>query len=106
LGTFSSFAQNEHTVGILPLPKYNADDEDYPHLTDQSKLPILACPINMSSLEGSGIMLSALNAASCDEIEDVFLQGAEVYVRDNGSALMLPYCVGMIRFDRKLIFGE
>ncbi len=106
LGSFSSFAPNEHAVGVLPLPKYSAEDEDYPHLTDQSKLPILACPINMNSLEGSGIMLSALNAASCDEIEDVFLQGAEVHVRDNGSALMLPYCVGMIRFDRKLIFGE
>lgn len=106
LGDFSTFSQTQQKVGLLPLPKYSAEDDDYPHLVDQSTLPILACPINMNSLEGSGIMLSALNAASCDEIEDVFLQGAEPHVRDNGSALMLPYCVGMIRFDRKLIFGE
>ena len=106
LGDFSSFAQTQQKIGILPLPKYNAEDADYPHLVDQSTLPILACPIHMNSLEGSGIMLSALNAASCDEIEEIFLQSAEPHVRDNGSALMLPYCVGMIRFDRKLIFGE
>ena len=91
---------------MLPLPKYNADDEDYPRLIEQAVLPILACPINLTSLEGTGIMLSALNAASCNEIEEIFLQGAELHVRDNGSTLMLPYCVGMIRFDRKMIFGE
>ena len=105
LGEFSSFCQFQDGVGILPLPKYAASDEEYPHLVDQSVLPILACPVNVNSLEDSGIMLSALNAASCDEIEQIFLQSAEPHVRDNGSALMLPYCVGLIRFDRKLIFG-
>lgn len=106
LSAFSSFSQNEQKVGILPLPKYSSNDKDYPHLVDQSVLPVLACPVNMNSLEGSGIMLSALNAASCNEIEEIFLQSAEPHVRDNGSALMLPYCVGMISFDRKLIFEE
>lgn len=106
LGEFSSFCQFKDGVGILPLPKYAATDAEYPNLVDQSVLPILACPVNVNSQENSGIMLSALNAASCDEIEQIFLQSAEPHVRDNGSALMLPYCVGKIRFDRKLIFGE
>lgn len=106
LNNLTPFSQAEQKIGVLPLPKYNTEDTDYPHLVEQSTLPILACPINMNSLEGTGIMLSALNAASCDEIEEIFLQGAELHVRDNGSTLMLPYCVGMIRFDRKMIFGE
>lgn len=106
LNNLSVFSQAKQKIGVLPLPKYNADDEDYPRLIEQAVLPILACPINLTSLEGTGIMLSALNAASCNEIEEIFLQGAELHVRDNGSTLMLPYCVGMIRFDRKMIFGE
>ena len=106
LGTFPSFAQTELKVGILPLPKYNANDAKYPHPVDQSTLPILACPLNMTSLEGSGILLSAFNAASCDQINDIFLQSLAPHVRDNGSTLMLPYLVDSIQVDRKLIYGE
>lgn len=105
LGDYSSFALTDEVFGVLPMPKYNATDEDYPGITDQSVLPVLACPKNVATLEGSGIMLSALNAASCDEINEMYLQSAEQYVRTNGSYLMLPYLIGDIRFDRKLIFG-
>ena len=106
LGDLTALSQTEQVVGLLPLPKYDADAEDYPYLVDQSQLPILACPLNVASTAGTGIMLSALNAASCDEVEEIFLQGAETHVRNNGSFLMLPYCIGTLSFDRKLIFGE
>lgn len=106
LGDLTTLSQTEQEVGLLPLPKYDADTEDYPYLVDQSQLPILACPLNVASTAGTGIMLSALNAASCDEVEEIFLQGAETHVRNNGSFLMLPYCIGTLSFDRKLIFGE
>lgn len=106
LGDLTAFSHTDQEVGLLPLPKYGADAEDYPYLVDQSALPILACPINVTSTAGTGIMLSALNAASCDEVEEIFLQGAETHVRNNGSFLMLPYCIGSLSFDRKLIFGE
>lgn len=105
LGELDSFAQTEEVFGILPIPKYNASAESYPILTDQSVLPVLACPVNVASAAGTGIMLSALNAASCDEINSIFLQSAEEYVRTNGSFVMLPYLVGNPSFDRKLIFG-
>ncbi|MBQ8381657.1 MAG: extracellular solute-binding protein [Clostridia bacterium] len=106
LGELTDLSQAELTCGLLPMPKYDGSAEDYPYLTDQSELPILACPINVTSTEGTGIMLSALNAASCDEVEEIFLQTAETHVRDNGSFQMLPYCIGTLTFDRKLIFGE
>lgn len=105
LGELTDLSQTESVFGLLPLPKYDASAEDYPYVMDQSELPILACPINVTSTEGTGIMLSALNAASCDEVEEIFLQGAETHVRDNGSFLMLPYCIGSLTFDRKLIYG-
>lgn len=106
LGEMESFSQTENAVGVLPMPKYNAADETYPAVSDQSALPVLACPINVTTAEGTGIMLSALNAASCDEINDIFVQNAEQYMRDNGSTLMLPYLFGELHFDRKLIFGD
>lgn len=105
LGEISSFAQTDDCFGVLPIPKFNSSDSAYPTLTDQSNLPVLACPMNVASAEGTGIMLSALNAASCDEINDIFLQSAEQYVRTNGSFLMLPYLLGSPNFDRKLIYG-
>ncbi len=105
LGDLSVFAHTEEAYGLLPVPKYTAAYNAYPVLTEQSGLPVLACPVNVASTAGTGIMLSALNAASCDEINDIFLQSAEQYVRDNGSALMLPYMIGSLRFDRRLIYG-
>lgn len=104
LGEYSSFAQTDTAFGILPLPKYSVADESYPGVTEQGNLPVLACPVNMTTAEGTGIMLSALNAASCDEINSIFLQSIEPYVRDNGSTLMIPYLIGDLHFDRKLIF--
>ncbi len=106
LGDLTELAQADIRTGLLPLPKYSAEDEAYPYVMDQSRLPILACPINVSSEAGTAIMLSALNAASCDEVEEIFIQGAETHVRDNGSILMLPYCIGTQTFDRKLIYGK
>lgn len=106
LGDLTAFSQVEQEVGILPLPKYDPTAEDYPYLVDQSRLPILACPINVTSSAGTGIMLSALNAASCDEVEEIFFQGAETHIRNNGSFLTLPHCIGTLSFDRKLIFGD
>lgn len=106
LGDLGDFTHTEVQVGLLPLPKYDASAEDYPYLVDQSVLPILACPINVTSAAGTGMMLSALNAASCDEVEELFLQSAETKVRDNGSSIMLNYCIGSLAFDRKLIYGE
>lgn len=105
LGEISEFADSELQTGLLPLPKYNLADRDYPYLLDQSELPVFACPINVTSPEGTGIMLSALNAASCAELEELFQQSAENQVRDNGSALMIPYCIGSLFFDRKLIYS-
>lgn len=106
LGELQSFSQTENAFGVLPMPKYQSSDADYPGITDQSALSVLACPINVTTAEGTGIMLSALNAASCDEINSIFLQSAEQYIRDNGSTLMLPYLISDLHFDRKLIFGS
>ena len=105
LGELSEFATIEMQTGLLPLPKYDLEDTSYPYLTDQTQLPVFACPINVTSTEGTGIMLSALNAASCAELEELFQQSAENQVRDNGSALMIPYCIGSLFFDRKLIYS-
>lgn len=105
-GEFSSFAMLDNVCGILPLPKYDSSAENYPVLTDQSNLPVLACPMNVASAAGTGIMLSALNAASCDEVNELFIQSVEQYVRDNGSLIMLNYLGGVPYFDRKMIFGS
>lgn len=106
LGELTDFSQLTEIIGLLPLPKYEKTAAQYPYLVDQSQLPILACPINVTSTAGTGIMLSALNAASCDEVEEIFLQSAETHVRDNGSFISLSYCIGTLTFDRKLIYGN
>ncbi len=105
LDDWDALSQTEFVPGMLPLPKYDELAADYPYATDQSRLPILASPLHVTSQEGTGIMLSALNAASCDEAETLFLQSAELHVRDNGTYLTLPYCIGRLTFDRKLIFS-
>ena len=105
LGELSALASNDLQTGLLPLPKYDLSAESYPYLINQTELPVFACPINVTSTEGTGIMLSALNAASCAELEELFQQSAENQVRDNGSALMIPYCIGSLFFDRKLIYS-
>ncbi len=104
LGDLSELSAADVRVGLLPLPKYDKTDADYPYLADQSQLPIFACPVNVTNESGTAIMIAALNAASCDEVEEIFLQSAETHVRDNGSTLMLPYCIGTLSFDRKFIF--
>ena len=106
LGELSEFANAPLQTGLLPLPKYDTATKNYPYLLDQTALPVFACPINVTSTEGTGIMLSALNAASCAELEELFLQSAENQVRDNGSSLMLPYCIGSLFFDRWLIYPQ
>lgn len=100
-----ALSQADLAYGFLPIPKFDLSADEYPTLTEQSMLPVLACPSNVSTAAGTGVLLSALNAASCDEVNEIFLQGVEPYVRDNGSTLMLPYLIGDLHFDRKLIYG-
>lgn len=104
LGEIDAFSATDEVFGVLPLPKYSADDPSYPSLTDGSSMSVLACPMNVASTAGTGILLSALNAASCDEINDIFLQSVEPYLRTNTDYLTLPHLVGTPRFDRKFIF--
>lgn len=101
-----ALSQVDLAYGFLPIPKYDLSAAEYPTLTEQSELPVFACPANVSTAAGTGVLLSALNAASCDEVNEIFLERIAPFVRDNGSTLMIPYLIGDIHFDRKLIFSE
>ena len=96
-------ARDAGDFGILPLPKYNAEQTKY---TNSLMPEIAAFPVVIKDAEMSQIVLEALNAASYKDVApsyyEVILQ--RKLTRDNDSAAMIDLILDGGMMDAQLAF--
>jgi len=96
-------ARDAGDFGILPLPKYNAEQTKY---TNPLMPEIAAFPVVIKDAEMSQIVLEALNAASYKDVApsyyEVILQ--RKLTRDNDSAAMIDLILDGSMMDAQLAF--
>jgi hypothetical protein len=92
---------SETDLGVLPLPKWNEDQESYIQFMDSWCISPVVIPISASSPERSAFFAQALAEASREYVRpayyDVCLTGK--YIRDNESEEMLDIIFGNCVLD-------
>ncbi|MBQ4354741.1 MAG: extracellular solute-binding protein [Clostridia bacterium] len=105
LSVMPSISSAASDWGVLPLPKGDEKD-DYRTLIANTEL-VFGVPVNHTNGEYAGIILSALNAASCGYIYDAYVEYNMLHVlRDNESVNLLDMLLDTASFDFALAFGN
>jgi len=86
-----TFRQYDFEVGMLPMPKYDENQEHYCQYADGYCLNLVSIPITNQTPEDVGLLLEALSVESVDTLTpayyDICLNGKEI--RDEESSEML-----------------
>ncbi|MHB1152558.1 MAG: type 2 periplasmic-binding domain-containing protein [Eubacteriales bacterium] len=101
------YRQSETNFGILPLPKYDPEQEKYYTTYSSFNLTAYSVPVTTTSTERTGILLNALAAVSKYTLTpayyDISLKGK--YIRDDESAAMIDLILNNRLYDIGLIFN-
>lgn len=91
--------------GILPMPKYNEEQENY--ISPASPDMQIFCALsNTPSYETSGLILEALNLAAHDYIDKAFKDTCiDYHLRDSGSVRMLDKIFNTVSCDFAHLLG-
>ena len=97
----------EANFGILPLPKYNKEQEQYYSTMQYNNATTMCIPISASDLERTGAILEAWAAESVDTLTrayyEINLKGK--YSRDDESAEMLDLIFSTRFIDQGMLFN-
>jgi len=82
---------SEQDFGVLPYPKYTADQENYYSLISTSLVPGYSIPVTNAKPENAGLILEALAYYSVDTLTVAYYDTAlnDRYIRDTESGEML-----------------
>jgi hypothetical protein len=99
LGFSSALAQSGRDWGILPLPKYNAEQSGYNSYIDPNAYA-LAVPANAANPEKSVLALNMLCAASKDTMKvALYNEYVNLYFTNNTATVMLGAIMDSAYFD-------
>lgn len=101
LALINLFREMDSDFGILPMPKYDEQQEDYGHYISNYVTTAIVCPKTVADRDFAGACIEALSAYSTDTVSsglyDTLLTSK--LVRDNESVDMLKICLGTKYFD-------
>ena len=95
------FRQYDFEVGMLPMPKFDSEQENYCQYTDGFCLNLAAIPIDCQTVNDTALLIEAMSAESVDTLTkayyDICLTGKSI--RDEESAEMLDIIFGNYVID-------
>ena len=100
------FREMEVDFGVLPMPKYNADQTEYRHMVCNFPAAFIL-PANCRDLEFAGFVTESLNAASHDTVRAAYVDKCLMYKysRDEESTAMLQIILNTMYYDPTYIYG-
>jgi len=100
------YRENEREFGILPIPKFNANQDSY-HTYVAVSAPLLIMPRSNTDLETTGIIVEAMAAEGHRTIMpayyEVSIEGK--FVRDVESIAMLDIAFATRKYDLGVVFN-
>ena len=105
-GLKSYSANCEFDYGILPLPKYDEEQEKYYTLPDATA-HLFGIPASCAEPDFAGFMLECLSAASTDTTLEAYIEVSckTKYTYDANSAEMFDIAMDGIIFDPSMVYG-
>ncbi len=98
--TMKTLANSEVAWGVLPLPKYSAEQEGYYTLASDTNSMFFACLPTVTDVGRVSNVLAMLNISSYGEQgDDLALDAQSYYLRDNESARMLDIALDGVVYD-------
>lgn len=101
LANVPSFRNMEQEFGLLPIPKYSAEQDNYYSSVTSWLFSAIVIPATNNNLEMTGTILEAMSYESIDTLTkayyDICLKGK--YTRDNESGEMLDIVLNNRSFD-------
>ena len=98
--TAKTLANSEADWGVLPLPKYNAEQENYYSLASDTNSLFFACLPTVTDVARVSNVLAMLNIVSYGEQSDALaLDAMSYYLRDNDSGRMLDKALDGVVYD-------
>ena len=107
-GNLGGFTDMEQDFGILPMPKYNADQKDYYTMTSIWFTTSLSVPKVHGADNGDiGTVLDAMSYLSYVDVEPTFAETylQNRYIRDEESAEMLNIITASKQYDPGFVFN-
>ena len=102
----ANLRQMENDFGIIPMPKYNEEQNDYITFVNPAG-SCLGVPITTPSADETGIVLEAMASASKEFLTAAYYETAlkGKYARDEESAEMLDILLNNRVYDLAMIYG-
>ena len=95
--------------GVIPVPKFDANQKEFYHFADTHCMSVLAIPKTNENLDRTGVILEALCAESSDTIVPAFYDINLIgkFFRDEESAEMLDIILGtrVVSLDEMYTWG-
>nr|MBQ4318429.1 hypothetical protein [Clostridia bacterium] len=103
---FNAFRNMENPYGILPMPKFNEEQEEY-HCLINDGYTIWGLPKTVTDYEFVGIMAEALSALTYKDVYPVYYDVAlkNKYSEDADTARMVDIIVDSADFDVSFMYG-
>lgn len=100
------FREMEVDFGVLPMPKYTAEQAEYRHMVCNFPAAFII-PQNCRDLDFAGFVTEALNAASHETVRAAYVDKCLMYKysRDEESTGMLTIILGTMYYDPAYIYG-
>jgi hypothetical protein len=97
----TTFRNMDTDFGVLPMPKYTADQEGYGHAVNQSVAALMLIPTTNRDAGRTGIIVSTLGAEGKNQITPAYYEVAlkTKYSRDNESEAMFDIIFNSIKWD-------
>ncbi len=107
LHAVATMREMESEFGIMPMPKYDENQEGYHHCINPNAADVYIVPITNTDYESSGYIMDALGAASKNELTPAYfektLQGR--VSRDVESTESLEIIINTINYDLGYLGG-
>lgn len=102
----SRFREMEVDFGVLPMPKYSADQEKYINMVCDFP-SALVIPSNSQDAEFTGFVVEAMNAKSSETVRSAYVDKCLMYKysRDEESSGMLEIILDTMYYDPAYFYG-
>ena len=107
LAQINVFREMADDFGVLPMPKYDENQENYGHYISNFVVTALCCPLTVKDREFSGTCIETLSAFSTETVSsalyDTLLKSK--LIRDQDSVEMLQICLATKEYDWAVDFS-
>ncbi|MBQ8642362.1 MAG: hypothetical protein IJ480_09120 [Clostridia bacterium] len=108
-GNMSSYLEMEADYGVLPMPKYNEEQESYRTMTNTGFTSCLSVPkVHDNDISDIGLVMEVMSYLSLVDVKPIYISNylEQRYIRDEESAEMMMLAIETTYYDPGFAMSE